>query len=368
MKRLLLLSAIVGAIAATSASAAPRRGIPSTLASAITLDRVSNTVTLPIFRGEAPGREEIFFILTESSDFDDAVRRGINWSPKLLNALGTPAVQRASLEGADHHGRFSRGSTVHFEAGVDFSQKRLVVPGPNLFPVDAATHAGPIGDPGYSPLFTFGDGVVYNGGQIANESGVHAKVLALDPRHRTATLQLTPGFYEGRDVLYLSTDASVTQVAALEDSTFAPNLGLAPEAGSGDPTSSARLAILAVVNGPRGATNPERQGVQSAVAGEGAPLNIIREQTHCAEPTDTVNCSALLYSPLWDLHPVAWTQAAVDAGLSRRLTSHGEVEALFLAGLIENAAPNGPANQDAEILGLRAAGVVINCPPIFVAP
>jgi len=36
-------------------------------------------------------------------------------------------------------------------------------------------------------------------------------------------------------------------------------------------------------------------------------------------------------------------------------------------GLLVNAAPDGPVNHDPEIDGLRAAGVVVNCPPIFVA-
>ena len=43
-------------------------------------------------------------------------------------------------------------------------------------------------------------------------------------------------------------------------------------------------------------------------------------------------------------------------------------ESLFRQGLLVNAAPDGPVNHDPEIDGLRAAGVVVNCPPIFVAP
>jgi hypothetical protein len=169
-------------------------------------------------------------------------------------------------------------------------------------------------------------------------------------------------------VLYLSTEASVTQIAALENATYAPLLADVPQAGSDDPGISAREAIIPIVNGPMGVDNPQRQGLRSAVAGEGDPLNIIREEPECSDPTVPANCSALEYSPMWDVHPVAWTQAAIDAGLRVRVTSHQGVEALFNAGELVSVAPNGPENLDPEILGLRAAGVTVNCPPMFVAP
>jgi hypothetical protein len=169
-------------------------------------------------------------------------------------------------------------------------------------------------------------------------------------------------------VLYLSTESSVTQIAALENATFAPNLAAAPEAGDDFPSVSAREPIIPIVNGPMGANNPDRQGLRSAVAGEGDPLNIIREEPECSDPHNPAVCSALEYSPLWDVHPVLWTQAAIDAGLRHRVTSHQDVEALFNAGQLVSAAPGGPENFDPEILGLRAAGAIVNCPPMFVEP
>jgi hypothetical protein len=131
-------------------------------------------------------------------------------------------VQPATLEAGGGHSQFGSSSDVNFSAGVNFSGQRLAVPGPDLFPVDPATHAGPVGQQGYSPL--------------------------------------------------------------------------------------------------------------------------------------------------WDVHPAAWTQAAIDAGLRTLLTSHQQVEALFNQGLLVSAAPDGPVNHDPEVDGLRAAGVVVNCPPVFVAP
>jgi hypothetical protein len=108
-------------------------------------------------------------------------------------------------------------------------------------------------------------------------------------------------------VLYLSSEASVTQIAALENATYAPNLAAAPVAGNDDPSVSSREPIIPIVNGLRGVDNPQRQGLQSAVAGEGDPLNIIREEPECSDPAVPANCSALGYSPTWDVHPVAWT-------------------------------------------------------------
>jgi len=343
-------------------------GIPNFLVSAIDINKTAHTATLPLYHGETPREGKAWFIITESSDLAEAHRLGVNWSPKLVNALGTAAVQKARLDDSERgHSRLSIGSEVRFSGGVDFSGARSVVPGPDLFPVDPATHAGPLADKKYSPLFSFGDGIVYNGAEVANSTGVHPKVLNLDTAHRRATVRLTQGFYLHRDVLYLSTEASVTQIAALENATYAPNLAAAPTAGNDDSAVSAREPIIPVVNGPRGATNPDRQGLQSAVAGEGDPLNIIREEPECTDPSNPANCSALDYSPLWDVHPVAWTQAAIDNGQRVRVTSHQDIESLFNKGLLVNAAPDGPINHDPEINGLRAAGVVVNCPPIFVA-
>jgi len=349
---------------------ATAQGIPSTFASAIALDKVNHTVTLPLFRGQAPGVGDVFYILTESSDFNDAVKRGVNWAPKLKNALFTAAVQNAHISKSDgEEGSVSLDDgVVHFAGSVDFSGTRVLLPGPDLFPLNPASHAGPVGDPNYSPLFTTGNGIVYNGEHIANKTGMHGKVISLDVANMQVTLRLTAGFYLHRNVLYLSTESSVTQIAALENATFAPNLAAAPEAGDDFPSVSAREPIIPIVNGPMGANNPDRQGLRSAVAGEGDPLNIIREEPECSDPHNPAVCSALEYSPLWDVHPVLWTQAAIDAGLRHRVTSHQDVEVLFDAGQLVSAAPTGPENFDPEILGLRAAGVIVNCPPIFVEP
>ena len=366
----LAVLAIAACIINIGPTASAARGIPNTFASAVAIDKANQTITLPLFRGQVRGTGPVLFILTESSDFQDAVARGINWAPKLKNALSTPAVQQATLVDLPVGRRSfdAQHGTVRFAASVDFSGAPLVVPGPDLFPLDPSSHAGPVGDPNYSPLFTVGNGIVYNGAHVANRSGVHGKVLAIDETKGLVTLRLTAGFYEHRSVLYVSLDASDSPVAAVENVTFAPNLSAAPTEGNDDPSVSAREPILPIVNGARGVTNPDRQGLRSAVAGEGDPLNIIREEPECSDPSVPANCSALEYSPLWDVHPVLWTEAAITAGLRHLLTSHDDVETLFQSGAVVSAAPDGPPNPDAEIRGLRALGVVINCPVMFVAP
>ena len=338
--------------------------IPNKIESAIRLNTREHTVTLPLYRGVSSG-ERVWYVLTDTSDLKEAARLGINWSPKLANVIGTEAVQNATLlEGS----RVSRSSTISFPGTVDFSGQRVVIPGPHLFPVDPATHAGPIGDAHYSPLFTLGNGIVYNGEQIANPTGIHPKVVTLDAEDRKVTLHLTEGRYLGRKVLYLSTESSDTVVAALENATFAPNLAVAPAPGDDSCVDSAREAIIPIVNGPRGANNPERQGLRSAVAGEGDPLNIIREEPECSDPSDPALCSALQYSPLWDVTPVKWTRDAIEDGLRRRIGSHEVVKRLFDRGLIRNFDPAGFRQMDPEIDGLRAINVVVDCPPMFVAP
>jgi hypothetical protein len=339
------------------------RGIPATFSSALELDTENKIVVLPLFRGEGPGGGDVYYIITESSDFRDAVRRGVNWAPKLLNALGTAAVQEVTVVNQGGNPTpFNRGNpVVQFAGTVDFEPEHVVVPDPvNGFP-PLEFQPGSVADDDYTPLFTTGNGIVYNAPHLANATGVHDDVIEMDTRGRmTVTLGLVDGFYEDARVLYINTEASVDLVAALETATYTPNLNAAPAAG--DRTrSSAREAIIPIVNGPRGAGNLERQGLQSALLGEGDPLNIIREEQECGDPAD---CSALDYSPLWDLHPVVWTQAAIDEGRQVRLTHHNDVIDLFGDGYLVNFGA-GPENRD---LGdIRALGAIVNCPNLFVA-
>ncbi|UTI64008.1 hypothetical protein NBH00_22045 [Paraconexibacter antarcticus] len=300
------------------------------------LDLANETVKLPLQRGTSNG-QTVWYVVTDDSDANDAKARGVDVSPKLRNALGTKAVQNARLVGGQ----------IDFPGTVDFSPDRVITPGPDGFPPAQAV-PGAVGDANYSPLVTTGNGIVLNATQVANTSGLHDSVVAIDYQARTVTLKTFFGFWNGHRTVYLHQDASSTVVAAAEGSTYAPNLDAAPGLGSNDENTSARSAIIPIVNGQRGVTNPQRQGLNSALFGEGDPLNINEE----------VPGSSNRYSPVWDVTPVIWNQSAIDAGLRVRLTSAGEVRNAYAKGLIHGA--DGPPN--ASLDGFPSGGFISNCP------
>lgn len=351
-------------VARAAGSTQDQPGIPPDLPSAIDIDPVAGTVTLPLFRASGPGGDDVYYVLTESSSLSDALSLGLNWSPKLANALGTEAVQEATVEG---DGRFDpRSPRMRFSGTVDFAPEREVVPGPEGFPLDAEnSRPGSVGDEAYSPLVTTPDReVVFDAPHVENATGAHDAVVALDRDSMTVTLRLVAGFYEDRGVLYVSTDAYPADVAALEGATFAPTLAAAPAPGDRSLETAAREPIFPVVNGPMGEDNPQRQGLRSAVAGEGGPLNVVRSEQVCDDPADPTDCS-VFYSPLWDVHPVAWTEQAIDAGERRLLTDHEEIIELAVAGDLVSAG-GGPVNT---LLGnVRAADAAVNCPLVSVGP
>ncbi len=302
----------------------------------------------------------MYYVLTEASRIEHAVGLGLNWAPKLGHVLGTDAVQEVGTGGSGQFNPFN--ARTSFEGTVDFSGERVVAPGPDGFPLDVqATQPGSVGDGAYSPFVTTAaQSVVFNAPHVVNATGAHDSVVETDTESMTATLQLVDGFYEDRGTLYISTDAYPADVAALEGATHVPNLSAAPAAGDRDLESSAREPIFPVVNGPMGQDNPERQGLRSAVAGEGGPLNVTRSEQVCNDPRDPTDCS-LFYSPLWDVHPVEWT---VDEADRRRVTDHEEIIELVLAGELASAAADGPVNT---LLGnIRAAGAAVNCPIVSV--
>ncbi len=321
----------------------------------IKLDIATGDITLPLFKGRHNG-QTVWYILTEASNEDIAENLGINHAPKLANALGTAAVQRVRILNAKTLSVMPKSTTINsakvvveFEGGVDFSPQRIVVPGPQGFP-PSRFQAGAKGDALYTPLITAGNGVVYNASQVANASGLHDAVKNIDYVNRKVTLDQFNGFYDGKKILYLHQEGSIELVAAIEGSTWAPNLNAAPGLGSDDRNTSAREAIIPVVNGERGVNNPDRQGLQSALFGEGDPLNIIQE-----EPGDED------YSPVWDIHLVVWTQAAINAGKRDLLTDADKIADAFKKGLLVSGTPNsGVRNESLE--GLVALGAISNCP------
>src|SRR5919202_7012549 len=200
-----------------------------------------------------------------------------------------------------------------------------------------AMASGAVGEPGYSPLIELPDGTVLNAPQIANATGQADKVVSIDRANGTVTYKETDGFARGNPVKYVSTDASDRLAAALEDATLAPALNAAPFAG-GDGTDSARASLAAFVNGQTGAANPQRQGLNSAVADGLSPLNVLAWKPNQGR-----------YSPLWDVHLAAWT---VPEAQRTRQVEFAAVEQLAENGLVTapGGGPFGPS------------GFIVDCP------
>ncbi len=336
---LVTLFLVVTAVVSTPAPAA--EGVNVFIRGAI-FNEAAGTIDLPLFTGRTTDNRTVRYIITESSNRDDARARGVNWAPKLRNALLTTAVQNVSVS----------GGLVVFPATVDFSPVRTVMPDPTDGFPPMSFLPGARGETGYSPLITTGNGIVLNAPHVANDSGSHDRLVSIDLIAMRVTMHVTPAFYHDKDIWYISTESSLELAAALEEATFAPNLNFAPGLGSNDPRTSARASIVPFVNGPRGATNPERQGLQSALLGQGPPLNVTIEH-----PNNRGEIPR--YSPLWDVHLAVWTAAAIAAGARTRLTHHDEIARAAINGLLDTGG-TGPQNPD--LGGLRASGFLVNCP------
>jgi hypothetical protein len=317
-----LLAGAIGLVATAPASGdSGKVFVPSATVNA------DHTVTLPLHRGRS-GDRAVWFVVTEASDSAHAASWRASVSQKLRNTKGTTAVQKVTVD---------RDGTLVFPATVDFLPARVISPGPLGFPPEAAT-PGAVGEPGYSPLVQLPDGAVLNAPQLANATGRADKVTALDTTHGTVRYELTDGFARGNAVVYASTDSSDPGAAAIEDVTYAPALNAAPFAG-GDGTDSARASLAAFTNGATGAGNPNRQGLNSALLGEGSPLNVLGWTPNQGR-----------YSPLWDVHLTTWAPGQTPT----RQTEFAKIADLAEAGRV-TAFPSGP---------WAASGFIVNCPII----
>jgi hypothetical protein len=313
------------------------------------------TVTYPLHHGTSQGRREDY-VITDASDLSVALALGVNFTPKLARAAGTGAVQNSSSV-------IGNGNGIDFPASVDFSPTRVVTPSAQGFPPVVA-QAGAVGETGYSPLVQVsfrGKTVVLDAPQIANATGRADKIVSInrgDGRDQadigdeaTVTYRETDGCYDNESVHYASFDASDPVAAAIEDVTYAPNLNAAPSPGCADPinvaASCSREPLIAFTNGQTGVTNPQRQGLSSALLDGLSPLNILKE---IPEPTSQFD-----YSPMWDIHFETWTATAVADGLNVRQTD-------FSAALQQ--VTNGLATGFPDGTPFGPQGFVVNCPVV----
>jgi hypothetical protein len=318
------------------------------------IDMNESTITLPLYQGRMRGSgETVWYVLTDTTDKGNADALGLNWSPKVAySAAGARIATLAS------------NATLEFHSGiVDFSPEHRVTPGSdpsNPFPPSEA-QPGSIGDSDYSPLILVENsgGHIYNApivafGVDASEINfcegdtdynlVHDKVVSICPSEGTVTISLTSGFSFARPVLYLSTEASVPIAAALERATLAPKL-VNIATGRDDSAFSAVERIFVLANGPMGQANPQRQGLNSALMGEGSPLNVLG-----GIPTIATD-----YSPLWDINLGVWTEEAINNGYRSRLT-----EEFAILGFVEQGWITGLGGGE-----YGSVGMVVNCPIVF---
>ena len=122
---------------------------------------------------------------------------------------------------------------------------------------------------------------------------------------------------------------------------------MAPGEDNEDPNVSAREQLIAFLNGPTGATNPNRQGLSSTLLDGMDPLNLLHKA-----PQDVP-----AYSPLWGVHFVVWTDAAIKGGKNTRQIDFDDVKTLIQKGGMVTG-PGGNA--------FGAAGFIVNCPIISV--
>lgn len=304
-----------------------------TFMTSVTVNVPANNATFPLRRGVTTDGRIVWYIILDTSSGDQAKTLGVNKSNKLENARNSAAVQRVT--------RRSDG-TIVFPATVDFAPERVIVPGPTGFP-PTAFQPGAVGEPGYSPIIQMPDGAIVNAPHIANTSGRADKVVSLDTVGNKAIIELTPGYTNGKRVLYVSTDASDPLAATLENATFAPQLGFAPGQGD-DSTKSARTILATTINGQTGANNPQRQGFNSALLDGLSPLNTLGWSPNQGR-----------YSPLWDVHLGLWSDTAVAAGRNVALTDTDDFFKAAKDGQL--TAPDGGK--------FGAVGIVVDCPTVI---
>ncbi|MBV9079261.1 MAG: hypothetical protein JO048_17495 [Methylobacteriaceae bacterium] len=323
------------------------------------VDLVKGTAKLPLYQGRLKTTgETVWFVLTDSTDENLSNLHGLNYSPKFAYSWVGRNQRTAEIQ---------KDATWTFSAGkIDFAPKVAVAPGdaPNFFP-PKSFQPGSVGDNDYTPVVRVtnaGKDVVFNAPMLAfnvpadelnrmcdgtnvDKTKVHDKVVAICPRERTVTLELTIGTTFGRPILYLSTEANNPLVATLEGATYAPAMEDIPFAHEDATPGESGERIYVFANGPTGLDNPQRQGLDSALSDGRGPINVL----------GGVPFFNLDYSPLWRLFPSKWTDEAIQRGYRSRMNDALQIEDMAAKGFIKSL-DNGD---------LRAVGFVVNCPVVY---
>lgn len=312
------------------------------------------TVQLQLYKGKLEDGRTVWYVLTDTTDEKNAEALGLNFSSKLNYADVGRACRSARLE---------KDGTLTFSKGaVNFAPERKLVPGtlPGAFPPKMA-QPGSVGDADYTPFvkITNAGGHIYNAPTIAfgveanqisyangnpDYSRVHDKVLKLDPINMTVTLKLTVGYSFARPVSYLSFEPNDPVAATLEESTLTPALNDI-QVGHDDGAFSAVERLFVFANGPQGKGNPQRQGLSSAIADGGGPLNVFG-----GVPTIAGD-----YSPIWDLQLGEWSKEAVANNYRSRL-----IDEFTILRFAEDGFITGPMGKP-----YGSSGIIVTCPVVM---
>ena len=311
------------------------------------------TATLPLYRGAGPDGADVYYIITDASDFTFARALGLNYAPKLSEAAQSPGAQHVTMDA---------NGLIHFRGKVDFSPVYEVKAGsPAPFP-PAIAKPGAIADAEWSSVVVLPSGQVVNIQLVANASGQHDRAVALDIPGRTVTMSLLDGMQGGRQYYYhLVTDVSAEVPSVLEKGVYAPRLAALATFGKDEPTDkSALLGFSPNANGITDINSHQSQGFAASLANGGIdPINVFPIQ-----PRNMVQGRANNYSPLWDAHITVWTEKAMRENKVHRIASLGEQKLLIRDGYLTSAPDSPPGPLNAYVGGLRASRVVINCPVI----
>ncbi|MBV8435010.1 MAG: hypothetical protein JO029_12090, partial [Candidatus Eremiobacteraeota bacterium] len=273
----------------------------------------------------------VWYVVTDASQAGTAKKYRVDYAPDIAN-LGDAAISAATTQ----------GGIVQFSGAPDFSPRRSYVAGATGFPPSSAK-PGSVADAAYSPFVRVnGIAGVLNAPIVATGDGpfdvtTHAntedRVVAIDSSKRTVTLVLARGFFNGKPVFYLSTDASDPVAAAVERATYVPRLAKASGAGAipigvvaigpKDGSAAQGLAYLALKT-PLG-----EDATAENAATIGSPFNVLSLVPNASAPYAQNG-----YSPLWTVFVVGTAQTT-------RLTSFTEIAPMS-----------------------KPAGFVVNCPAI----
>jgi hypothetical protein len=314
MKRL-LIAALAACLFPISAGAATLPKSKLTITSAIGVDTTNHTVTLPLHK-QRLGSTTVWYIITDASTAAAAKRLGVNFAPSIA---AVPVLRSIA---------------------PDFSPARTYVASAGGFPPKSAAPGG-IARNDYSP-FIMSEGAVLNAPVVATGDGpfdvtthtnTEDRVVAIDTKKMTVTLVVARGFFNGKPVYYISTEASDPVAASVERATYEPNLRKI--------TLEGQIPIGVIVNGPQTGSAPQglaflalRTPLDKDATAANASTIMSSFNVLSAAPTLGKLYANSGYTPVWNV-------MAVGAKQSKRLTSYAEVAAIA-----------------------KDAGFVVNCPVV----